>query len=102
MLCYHKSRGFMFWSVFEAQGREKELTGFGVVEIVLNGETTRIDISQRCERHISGLYFNVFARISNEEARKIASSDRFGAHIRFSADAPVFLGVSDVSTEGGK
>ena len=101
MLCYTKSLGFMFWSVFEAQGREDELIRFSVVEIILNDELTRIDISERCERLISGIYLNVTARISNEEARKIAFSDSFGVQIKFSTDAPVFFGVSAISTEGG-
>jgi hypothetical protein len=55
MLCYSKGAGFMFWAVIESQGREHELTSFGLVEIVLNGEDNKIDISQRCERLGSGL-----------------------------------------------
>ncbi|WP_089847051.1 COG3904 family protein [Salipiger marinus] len=102
MLCYAKGTGFMFWAVIESQGREHELTNFGLVEIVVNGEDTRIDISHRCERQVSGIYTNVLARITEEEARAIAFSESFGVQIRFWNESPVFLGISAVSTEGGK
>ncbi|PTW45293.1 hypothetical protein [Rhodovulum kholense] len=102
MLCYAKGTGFMFWAVIESQGREHELMSFGLVEIVVNGEDIRIDISQRCERQVSGIYTNVLARITEEEARAIAFSESFGVRIRFCDEAPVFLGISSVSTEGGK
>ena len=102
MLCYAKSVGFTFWSVIEAQGREDQLTKFGLVEIVLNGEAERIDISTRCTRGLFGSYVNVFSPISQDEARRIAYSDSFGLQIRLTTDAPVFLGVAAVSTDGGK
>ncbi len=102
ILAYKKNSGFVFWGVIEAQGREDELTSFALVEIVLNGEDTRIDISERCERLVSGIYVNVFANLSQEEARSIAFSDSFGVQIRFSKDAPLFLGIAAVSTEGGR
>lgn len=102
MLCYAKGAGFMFWAVIEAQGREHELTNFGLVEIVVNTEDIRIDISQRCERQVNGIYTNVLARLTEEEARTIAFSESFGVQIRFSDEAPMFLGISAVSTDGGK
>ena len=102
MLCYAKGLGFMFWAVIESQGREFELTSFGLVEIVVNGEEIRLNISQRCERQVIGIYTHVLARITDEEARTIAFSESFGVQIRFGNEAPVFLGISAVSTEGGK
>ena len=102
MLCYVRETGFMFWAVIESQGREHELASFGLVEIVANGEENRIDISQRCVRQVSGIYTNVLARISEEEARIIAFSESFGVQIRFGSGSPMFLGISAVSTEGGK
>ncbi|WP_084861321.1 hypothetical protein [Salibaculum halophilum] len=102
MLCYTKGAGFMFWAVIESQGREYELTTFGLVEIVVNGENIKIDISQRCTRQVSGIYTNVLARITEEEARTIAFSESFGVQIRYLNESPVFLGISAVSTEGGK
>ncbi len=101
MLCYVKEAGFMFWAVIECQGREHELMSFGLVEVVVNGEDIRIDISQRCERQVFGIYTNVLARITEEEARKIAFSESFGVQIRFGNEAPMFLGISAVSTKGG-
>jgi len=101
MLCYAKGSGFMFWAVIESQGREDELTKFGLVEIVVNGEDIRIDISKRCERQVNGIYTNVLARLTEDEARTIAFSESFGVQIRFSGEAPMFLGISAVSTEGG-
>lgn len=102
MLCYAKRLGFMFWAVIESQGREFELTSFGLVEIVVNREEIRLNISQRCERQVIGIYTHVLARITDEEARTIAFSESFGVQIRFGNEAPVFLGISAVSTEGGK
>lgn len=102
MLCYSKGAGFMFWAVIESQGREHELMSFGLVEIVVNTEDIRIDISQRCERQVNGIYTNVLARITEDEARTIAFSESFGVHIRFSDQADLFLGISAVSTDGGK
>jgi hypothetical protein len=102
MLCYSKHVGFMFWAVLEAQGRHEELCSFALVEIVLDGEQTRIDISQRCDRQLVGIYVNVLAKITETEAEKISKSDSFGIQIRFGSEAPVFLGVGAMSTEGGK
>lgn len=102
MLCYSRATGFMFWAVTESQGREEELTNFSLVEIVVNDEAVRIDVSERCERQVHGIYTNVLARITDEEARIIAFSDSFGVQIRFSSDAGMFLGISAVSTEGGR
>ncbi|WP_282060072.1 hypothetical protein [Roseobacter litoralis] len=102
MLCYAKEAGFLFHAVIESQGREVELTNFGLVEIVVNGEDIRIDVSRRCERHVYGNYTNVFTQITEDEARTIAFSESFGVQIRFSDQAPMFLGISAISTEGGK
>ena len=102
MLSFVKSSGFIFWAVIEAQGREDELTGFPVVEIVIDDEDRRIDISDRSQRVIEGLYVNVLARLTQEEAREIAYSNSFGVQIRLSKDAPIFFGVSAMSTESGK
>ncbi|WP_431298562.1 hypothetical protein [Tabrizicola sp. BL-A-41-H6] len=101
MLCYAKGAGFQFWSVIESQGREAELTAFGLVEIVLNGESERIDISGRCNRGVFGNYVNVFSDLTEPEARKLAYSESFGVQIRFSREAPLFLGVSAMDTSDG-
>jgi hypothetical protein len=102
MMCYTKGIGFLFWAVIESQGRENELLGFKLVEIVANGEETRIDISDRCERHVVGIYVNVMATLSEGETQTIAFSESFGVQIRASSEAPVFLGIAAVSTEGGQ
>ena len=102
ILGYSKAFGFYFWAVIEAQGREQELTSFGLVEIVLNGEASRVDISARCERAVYGIYVNIIAKLTTKEARSIAFSDSFGVQVRFSDEAEMFLGVSAVSTDGGR
>jgi hypothetical protein len=102
MLCFVKGAGFIFYSVIESQGRESELTTFPLVEIVVNGESIRIDVSDRCERLVEGIYVNVFAKLTQEEARILAYSDSFGVQIRASGNAPLFLGVAAMSTEGGR
>lgn len=102
MLCFSRDVGFLFWAVIESQGREKELTGFSLVEITLNNENVRMDISNRCERKVLGIYVNVMSRISEDEARQIAFSESCGIQIRFSDLATVFLGVSEISTDGGR
>jgi hypothetical protein len=73
-----EGRRIHFWAVIEAQGREAELSGFGIVEIVANDENDRIDVSQRCMRIPMGVYVNVFVSISQEEAKLLAYSDGFG------------------------
>ena len=102
MLCYVKGVGFLFWAVIEALGRERELTEFGLIEIVVNVEDNRIDISDRCDRVVYGIYVNVISRLTEDEARVIAFSDSFGVQIRFSSEAHVFFGISALSTEGGR
>jgi hypothetical protein len=102
MLGYIGGHGLYFWAVVEAQGRETELTTYGLVEIVINGEATRLDVTDRCERAVSGIYVNILAKLTTEEAGQIALSDSFGVQIRFSSDAGMFLGVSAMSTEGGR
>lgn len=102
MLAYRTEIGFFFWAVVEAQGREEELTSFGLVEIVLNGEKTRIDISDRCLREVHGIYVNIIAELTQAEAQSIVASESFGVHIRFSSEAEMFLGIAAMSTEGGK
>ncbi len=101
MLSYSKSAGFLFWAVIEAQGREDELTSFGLVEIVINGEDYRVDISERCAREVFGIYVNIISQITPDEAKLIAYSDSFGVHVRFSQDAELHLGIAAVSTESG-
>lgn len=102
MLCYVKGQGFMFWAVIESQGRETELTKHSLVEIVVNDEDIRIDISDRCERGVFGIYVNVLAKISDEEARQLAFSESFGVQIRFSELAEMFLGVGAMDTSAGR
>jgi hypothetical protein len=102
MLVYMKAVGFLFWAVIEAQAREDELMSFGLVEIVINGEETRIDITDRCNRNISGSYVNILAEITEEEARVLAFSESFGVQVRFSNEVGVFLGIAAVDTNGGR
>lgn len=102
MLAHTKDAGFMFWAVIEAQGRQHELCNFGLVEIVINGEDHRIDISDRCERMANDVDVVLMSKISNQEAALIAYSRSFGVQIRFGPDADMFLGVSAMDTKGGE
>lgn len=102
MLAHAKDAGFMFFAVIEAQGRQQELCDFGLVEIVVNGEDHRIDISERCERLPNDVDVVLMSKISNEEAALIAYSKSFGVQIRFSPEAELFLGVSALDTTGGE
>lgn len=102
MLHFHRDTGFLFHAVIEAQGRESELTTFPLVEITVNGDDHKIDISQRASRTSVGIYLNVIATLSKEEARALAYSDSFGVQVKASNEAPVFLGIAPMSTDGGK
>ena len=102
MLGYAKNEGFFFFAVVEAQGREWELMNFSLVELVVNDEEIRIDVSDRCGRSVSGIYANIHASLTEIEAGMIAYSSGFGVQVRASQDAPVFLGISEMKTEGGK
>lgn len=101
MLGFAKDAGFVFWAVIEAQNRFEELTSFGVVEINLNGEDIKIDISDECERFQIGTDVHVFAKISNRAARLISESESFGVQIKFVHESPTFLGISAMDTGGG-
>ncbi|NNG74526.1 hypothetical protein HLI18_32695 [Rhizobium laguerreae] len=101
MLCYSKTDRFMFVAMVEAMGRQNELLNFGLVEIVVNGEDTRIDITDRCARAPTGIYIMFMAKLSDDEAKFIAYSASFGVQVRASSDAGVFLGIAPVSTENG-
>ncbi|NDW47585.1 hypothetical protein G0P99_21790 [Ruegeria sp. PrR005] len=102
ILTHAKDVGFMFFAVIEAQGRQDELCNFGVVEIVVNGEDQRIDISWRCSREPNNVDVVLMAKLTEEEARQLAYSNSFGVQIRASKEAEVFLGVSAMDTEGGQ
>lgn len=102
MLCYSKVDEFAFVAFVEAMGRSYELLNFGLVEIVINGEITRINVTDRCMRSPSGLYIMFMTKLSDAEARLLAYADSFGIQIRGGPDAEVFFGISAVSTEGGQ
>jgi hypothetical protein len=102
MLGFAKDAGFHFWAVIEAQNRFHELTSFGVVEINLNGEDIKIDISNTSKRFRVEADVNVFAKITNEQARLISESESFGVQIKFVHDSPTFLGIGAMDTEGGR
>ncbi|EKE71092.1 hypothetical protein [Celeribacter baekdonensis] len=101
MLGFIKDAGFFFSAVIEAQNRFEELTGFGVVEITLNGEDIKFDISDECERFTIGTDVHVFAKISNDQARIISESESIGVQVKFVREAPTFLGIGAMDTEGG-
>lgn len=101
MLVFTKGVGFFFWAVIEAQNRFQELTGFDVVEINLNGEDVKFDISGKCMRFPVEADVHVLAKITNEQARLISESESFGVQIKFAHDSPTFLGVDALATEGG-
>ncbi|MGJ8624340.1 MAG: hypothetical protein ACSHW1_16420 [Yoonia sp.] len=101
MLGFAKDAGFFFWAVIEAQNRFEELTGFGVVEITLNGEDIKIDISDECNRFQVGTDVHVFARISSDQAQIISESENFGVQIKMVREAPTFLGIGAMDTVGG-
>ncbi|WP_261323068.1 hypothetical protein [Rhizobium leguminosarum] len=102
MLVYAKGSGFLFHAVIEAQGRQTELTEFPLVELVLDHEATVWDISQRALRVVNGDDVNIIVKLDDTEARMIASSSSFGVRVRASGEAPVFLGISPMNTDGGK
>jgi hypothetical protein len=102
MLICSKTDGFAFSALVETMGRDNELMSFPLVEIVVNDEEIRIDISDRCLRAPSGIYTMFMANISKSEARLLASSKSFGIQIRGSAQAEIFFGISAISTEGAE
>ncbi len=102
MLAFMNTVGFHFWAVIEAQGRERELEANSIVEIVVNEEDIRIDISDRCIRTTINGYVNILSKLTAVEARLIAFSDSFGVQVRTSKSAEIFLGVAAISTDGGR
>lgn len=102
LLGFAKPDGFFVFAVIESQGRERELINFPLVELVIGeAENTVIDLSNRCERAVNGIYTNINSVITKAEAEKIASSDAFGIRVRGGPDAEIFLGIGPMSTEGG-
>lgn len=102
ILSYANGMGFAFVAVIESMSREDELLNFDLVEIVLNGEDIRIDISNRCRRYINGSYTLIDVVISNDEAKLIAYSNSFGVQVRFSTMSEVLLGISAMDTSSGR
>jgi hypothetical protein len=72
MLAYINGAELHFWAVIEAQGREDELTSFEFVEIVVNGEDFKIDVSKRCLRYVFGAYVHIFVKLTKDEAQLLA------------------------------
>jgi hypothetical protein len=101
ILGFNKYIGFLFWAVIDSQNRAQELTSFRVVEITLNGEAMKFDISDNCERLVVGSDVHVFAKISLDQAKLISQSTSFGLQIKFGRESPVFLGIGEISTKGG-
>ena len=93
---------FLFHAVIEAQGRQTELTEFPLVELLLNGWENIKDISERALRFVDGVDVRIIVKLDEVEARAIAYSTGFGVIVRASSEAPVFLGISPMDTEGGK
>ena len=102
MLCFHPEIKFHFRGIIEAQGRSDELTKFRVVEIVVDGERLRIDVSDRIARLAINGYVNVIAELTKSEAEALAHSSSFGVQIRYSIDSPIFLGISAMDTGPGR
>ena len=97
-----KEEGFFFIGIIESLGRERELTSFALVEIVVNDEDIRIDISKRCDRTVNNIYVNISTSLSREEAIIISGSKSFGVQVRANPEAEIFLGISAVSTLGAE
>ncbi len=102
LFIYSKNEGFAFSAFVETMGRDNELMNHPLVEIVLNDEECRIDITDRCARAPSGIYTMFMANISKDEARMIAGSKSLGIQIRASSTAEIFLGIAPISTVGGE
>ena len=102
ILGYEAGSGFFFYGVIEAQGREAELTGHKLVQIVVNGEDNKIDVSDRCSRSVNGIYVNVFVKIAQAEAKLLAESESFGVQIKFAEESEVFLGIGAMDTASGR
>ena len=99
---FAKGAGFFIHAVIESQGREEELLAMPFVEVVVGmSEKRSIDVSSLSERDIHGIYTNVVAPISNADAMEICNSDGFGLRLRWTLEAPVFLGVAPMSTATG-
>lgn len=102
MLVYSKTDGFSFAALVETMGRDNELMNFPLVEIVVNEEDDRIDITDRCIRAPSGIYTMFMANLSLSEAHLLANSKSFGIQIRGSTQAEIFFGIAAISTVGAE
>lgn len=102
LLVYSKKDGFAFSALVETMGRDNELMNHPLVEIVVNDEDIRIDISDRCARAPSGIYTIFIANISKSEAQLLATSKSFGIQVRASAQAEIFLGIAAIPTAGAE
>ncbi|ODS56928.1 MAG: hypothetical protein ABS40_09095 [Agrobacterium sp. SCN 61-19] len=102
ILIYSPTDGFTFAALVESMGRENDLMSFPLVEIVVNGEDRRINISDRCIRAPAGIYTILMSKLLNDEAQMLAHSESFGIQIRASAQSEIFLGIAAVSTAGAE
>lgn len=94
--------GFVLHAIIESQGHEYELMNFGVVEITFDGEESTIDISSRCTRMVHELYTNIGVQLTKDEACRICNSSGVGVKIKATPEAPMFLGISPMSTSEGR
>ncbi len=102
MLGFRRETGFVFWSVIESQGRQNELLNHKIVEIVVDDEKNRFDISQSVHRAEYGIYIHLMSSIPEATAKEIAYSGSFGVQVRFSLESEVFLGIAPMDTLDGK
>lgn len=99
---FARDSGFFIHAVIESQGREEELLAMPFVEVVVGmSENRSIDVSKASERDVHGIYTNVVAPISSADAKEMCNSDGFGLRLRWTLEAPIFLGVAPMSTATG-
>ncbi|WP_340584066.1 hypothetical protein [Brucella pseudintermedia] len=98
-----KNGGFYVHAVIESQGREEHLTQFPLVELVFGGENEKvIDISDTAVRTVVGIYTNILAPISNDDAIELLNYNGIGLRVRGSKDAGMFLGIAPMSIDGSE
>ncbi|MGY5800589.1 hypothetical protein ACXHMN_04575 [Rhizobium sp. LEGMi12c] len=102
LFAYTKESGFLFHAIIEAQGRQTELTEFPLVELLLDGWESTKDVSERALRFVERGDVHIIVKLDEAEARTLAYSTGFGIAVRASSEAPVFLGIAPMDTEGGK
>ena len=80
-------------TIFDPQGRQKQVLEMPYVEITIDGEEEIIDVGDRVFRMENNYWINAIVPLSSDEMLKLSTSTSVGLRFRYTNEAPIFLGI---------